>query len=107
MPLPELCDIGEASRKYAGPIASVCEELCERVYAGLAQSRLEARDRPRQRPRLGRSDLFLLLGLRWSGPCSNFPEKATDRVTRPRPEVTVRHDVERHPDTTEMLRDLS
>src|SRR5688572_7792950 len=40
VPLPELCDIGDASQKYAGPIAAVCEELCERVYAGLAQGRL-------------------------------------------------------------------
>jgi arginase len=39
-PLPELCEIGDASRKYAGPIAVVCEELCERVYAGLVQGRL-------------------------------------------------------------------
>jgi arginase len=40
VPLPELCDIGDASGKYAGPIATVCEELCERVYGGLAQGRL-------------------------------------------------------------------
>jgi arginase len=40
VPLPELCDIGDASHKYAGPIAAVCEELCERVTAGLAQGRL-------------------------------------------------------------------
>jgi arginase len=40
VPLPELCDIGDAHQKYAGPIATVCEELCERVYAGLAQGRL-------------------------------------------------------------------
>jgi arginase len=40
VPLPELCEIGDANSKYAGPIADVCEELCERVYAGLAQGRL-------------------------------------------------------------------
>jgi arginase len=40
VPLPELCEIGEENRKYAGPIAAVCEELCERVYAGLTQGRL-------------------------------------------------------------------
>jgi arginase len=40
VPLPELCEIGDANRKYAGPIAAVCEELCERVYAGLVQGRL-------------------------------------------------------------------
>jgi len=40
VPIPELCDIGDEHRKYAGPIADVCEELCERVYAGLAQGRL-------------------------------------------------------------------
>ena len=40
VPLPELCEIGETNRKYAGPIAVVCEELCERVCAGLAQGRL-------------------------------------------------------------------
>jgi len=40
VPLPELCDIGDASRKYAAPIAAVCEELCERVAAALAEGRL-------------------------------------------------------------------
>jgi arginase len=40
VPLPELCEIGDANSKYAGPIATVCEELCERVYAGLAEGRL-------------------------------------------------------------------
>lgn len=40
VPIPELCDIGDTHRKYAGPIAHVCEDLCERVYAGLAQGRL-------------------------------------------------------------------
>jgi len=40
VPLPELCAIGDASRKYGAPIAAVCEELCERVYAGLTQGRL-------------------------------------------------------------------
>jgi arginase len=40
VPIPELCDIGDVHRKYAGPIADVCEELCERVYAGLAEGRL-------------------------------------------------------------------
>lgn len=40
VPLPELSDSGDSTRKYAGPIAAVCDELCERVYAGLAQGRL-------------------------------------------------------------------
>jgi arginase len=40
VPLPELCDIGDAQRKYAEPIATVCEEVCRRVYAGLAEGRL-------------------------------------------------------------------
>ncbi|MBM4183995.1 MAG: arginase [Gemmatimonadetes bacterium] len=40
VPLPELCDIGHANQKYSGPIAAVCEDLCERVYAGLGQGRL-------------------------------------------------------------------
>jgi arginase len=40
VPLPELCEIGDPNSKYAGPIAAVCEELCERVYAGLGQGRL-------------------------------------------------------------------
>jgi arginase len=40
VPLPELCEIGDANSKYAGPIATVCEELCERVYTGLAEGRL-------------------------------------------------------------------
>jgi arginase len=40
VPLPELCEIGDANEKYAGPIAAVCEELCERVYAGLVQGRV-------------------------------------------------------------------
>jgi arginase len=40
VPLPELCEIGDTNRKYAAPIAAVCEELCERVYAGMKQGRL-------------------------------------------------------------------
>jgi arginase len=40
VPVPELCEIGDANRKFAGPIAAVCEELCERVYAGLVEGRL-------------------------------------------------------------------
>jgi arginase len=40
VPLPELLDSGDEHSKYAGPIAAVCEELCERVYAGLAEGRL-------------------------------------------------------------------
>ncbi|MGD8279783.1 MAG: arginase [Gemmatimonadota bacterium] len=40
VPLPELCDVGDATHKYADPIATVCEELCARVYAGLAQGGL-------------------------------------------------------------------
>jgi len=40
VPLPEMCDIGDGNRKYAGPIATVCEELCERVYTGLAEGRV-------------------------------------------------------------------
>jgi arginase len=40
VPLPELCDIGDLNKKYSGPIAAVCEDLCERVYAGLAEERL-------------------------------------------------------------------
>jgi len=40
VPLPELCDVGEPNEKYAGPIAGVCEALCERVHAGLGQGRL-------------------------------------------------------------------
>ncbi|MGE0158635.1 MAG: arginase [Gemmatimonadales bacterium] len=36
VPQPEICDIGDARQKYAEPIAEVCEELCDRVYAGLA-----------------------------------------------------------------------
>jgi arginase len=40
VPVPELCEIGDANRKFAGPIAAVCEELCERVYTGLAEGRL-------------------------------------------------------------------
>jgi arginase len=40
VPLPELSDIGDLNNKYAAPIAGVCEELCERVYAGLVQGRL-------------------------------------------------------------------
>lgn len=40
VPIPELCDVGDASHKYAGPIATVCEELCDRVYDGLGQGGL-------------------------------------------------------------------
>ncbi len=40
VPLPELSDVGDATQKYAAAIAAVCEELGERVYAGLAQGQL-------------------------------------------------------------------
>ncbi len=40
VPLPELSDRGDDNRKYAGPIAAVCEELCRRVHAGLGEGQL-------------------------------------------------------------------
>jgi arginase len=40
VPIPEECSVGEAKKKYAGPILEVCRTLCERVHKSLGEGRL-------------------------------------------------------------------
>src|SRR5215467_2576149 len=37
VPLPETCDVGDARSRYAGPIRTVCEVLCETSSRALAE----------------------------------------------------------------------
>ncbi len=40
VPLPEECDVGDPRKKYAAPIAKVCQELCDRAARALDEGRL-------------------------------------------------------------------
>jgi arginase len=40
VPLPEECAVGDPSKKYAEPIARVCEELCGRVHGAMKDGRI-------------------------------------------------------------------
>src|SRR5262249_26783811 len=40
VPIPEACEIGDASRKYAKPIQRVCETLCDKSLLALKEGRL-------------------------------------------------------------------
>ena len=40
VPLPEECEAGDPKKRYARPIAAVCQALCDRVYGSLREGRL-------------------------------------------------------------------